>query len=166
MMNSLVRSLAVSSLLASSVALFPLAPLHAQDLSAEIDSASEHVVRAFMDAYGKRDIAGMGAFVSDDISWMAAGIDSIVRPYFRGKVAFDSTLGAQFKQPRTGVWSVKSVTTVGPWLAAHVRSDQTSATGTSATMSLMVFEVRSGRIRRIWQYPPRSSGSNRLPGLP
>ncbi|WP_310570561.1 nuclear transport factor 2 family protein [Gemmatimonas sp.] len=155
-----------SSLLMAACIMLPLSPLRAQNVAETSDSASERVVRAFLDAYAKRDLPAMGKHVADDISWMTAGIDSIVRPYFRGKVAFDSSLRTVFNQPVDGVVSLKSVTTVGPWLAAHWRSERKGPNGTSTTMSLMVFEVRRGQIRRIWQYPPWNHSSFQLPGAP
>ena len=165
-MFKLLRAGLLSAVLAPSITLLPITPLRAQAEAETNDSTSERVVRAFLDAYATRDVPAMGKLVSDDIAWMAAGIDSIVRPYFRGRVAFDSTLGIVFRQPRDGVVSVKSVTTVGPWLAAHWRTEKKGPTGTSITMSLMVFEVRRGHIRRIWQYPPWNHSTFELPGTP
>lgn len=151
-MRTRLRATLFSTFILASFTL-PISALRAQPAAETTDSVSERVVRAFLNAYAKRDLPAMRDLVSDDISWMAAGIDSIVRPYFRGKAGFDSTLALFFRQPQEGVVTVKSVTTVGPWLAAHWRTEKSSPTGTSTMMSLMVFEVRSGRIRRIWQYP-------------
>jgi hypothetical protein len=159
--NEVMRLVARTVLaLLVAVTMAPANSLAAQGRPGTNSVESERVVREFVAALDQHSAERTLALVEDHVVLLATGPDSIMHVGARGKPALGRMLAEQFAGMATIKMTLESVSTVGPWIAAHVRGEQKRPNGMSASMALMVFEVRRGKIQRIWQYPAWVSGSN------
>lgn len=129
--------------------------LHAQ--SSSVDSASILVVRAFASAWQARNLEAVEKLLAERAAIFSAGSDSVVTVAARGKAAVSRMFRSDFMAADAPTVSVRSITTVGPWAAAHMSFTRTVAASSSDVMWLFVFEIRSEKIAQIFIYPARQT---------
>ena len=137
--------------LAAAVAVVVGAAAHAA-AQAPAAAEPERVVRAFVDAFNRHDVPGMLALADTAIVWLSVSGDSVLVET-RGHEALGRGMAAYFRQIPTARSTLEAVTALGPWVSARERAEWRAASGPRAQASLSVYEVREGRVRRVWYYP-------------
>ena len=113
---------------------------------------NEAVVAAFVAAYNRHDVDAMLALADTGIVWLSVAGDS-VQIETRGAAALRRSLAGYFRSVPTARSVLGQVTSVGPWVTVHERAEWQSSSGPRAQTSVAVYEVRDGRVRRVWYYP-------------
>ena len=130
--------------------------LHARALDAQApaaaDTTPERVVRAFTDAFNRHDVPGMLALADSAIVWLSVSGDSVLVET-RGREALARGMAAYFRSIPTARSTLEAVAALGPWVSARERAEWTAASGPRSQASISVYEVRGGRVRRVWYYP-------------
>jgi hypothetical protein len=123
--------------------------------SAEVVPASrpsEDVVGAFVAAYNRHDVDAMLALADTGIVWLSVAGDS-VRVEARGAAALRRSLAGYFRSVPSTRSVLGEMTSVGPWVTVHERAQWQASSGPRAQTAVAVYEVRDGRVRRVWYYP-------------
>jgi hypothetical protein len=135
------------------VALAPAARAQPADAAPpETPAEAEAVVRAFVEAYNRHDVAGMLALADTAVVWLSVAGDSVVVEA-RGAAELARGLEGYFRDVPSAASEVEAVTALGPWVAVRERARWTGEAGPRAQAALSVYEVRDGRVRRVWYYP-------------
>lgn len=116
------------------------------------DTAPAAVVRAYIAAYNAHDIDAVVSFLTPDFTWINVVGDS-VSIEARGPADIRAQLAAYFRELPTARSELEDVTVLGPWVSARERAHWVGARGPRSQASLSVYEVRRGRLRRVWYYP-------------
>jgi hypothetical protein len=114
--------------------------------------SSEDVVAAFVAAYNRHDIDAMLALADTGIVWLSVAGDS-VRVETRGAEALRRSLAGYFRSIPSARSVLGRMTSAGPWVTVHERAEWQSSSGSRAQTAVAVYEVRDGRVRRVWYYP-------------
>lgn len=100
-------------------------------------------------AFNAHDVEGMLACVDDDIQWFSVNGDRI-DVEARGREAFRGAMEAYFTAIPGARSEIESAVVSGAFVSVRERAfwgdDQSQ-------VALGVFEVRHGRILRVWYYP-------------
>ena len=116
------------------------------------DAAAERVVRDFVDAYNRHDVSAMLALTDTAVTWLSIIGDS-VRVETRGAAALRRSMEGYFRSVPTARSTIEALRVVGPWVTVEERAHWTAAAGPRSQAAVAVYEVRDGRIRRVWYYP-------------
>lgn len=116
------------------------------------DTSAAAVVRAYIDAYNAHDVEGVIALLAPDFTWLSVVSDS-VQVEARGQAALRTQLLEYFRAIPTARSELDVLSVVGPWVSARERAHWVAAAGPRSQASLSVYEVRAGRLRRVWYYP-------------
>lgn len=147
------RVVALRACVLCAVALGALSPgmMHGQ-APAIRDTTPEAVVRAFVEAYNKHDLDAMFTFLAPDIVWLSVAGDSVTIEA-RGIGVLREQMASYFGRLTSARSELETIATLGPWVSARERAHWTAASGPRSQASLSVYEVRAGRVRRVWYYP-------------
>lgn len=116
------------------------------------DTSAASVVRAYIDAYNSHDIEKVLSFLAADFVWLSITADS-VSVEARGVAAIRTQLAQYFRTIPTSRSELEEVSALGPWVSARERAHWVGANGPRSQASLSVYEVRGGRLQRVWYYP-------------
>jgi uncharacterized protein (TIGR02246 family) len=119
---------------------------------AAAESGPVATVRSFVDAFNARDLDGMAALVTDDVEWLSVdGRD--VGTETEGKAALRSTMEEYFRSCPSCQSELGQVVATGDRVAAVETARWEGKDGPSSQRSLSIYELRDGRIRRVYYYP-------------
>jgi hypothetical protein len=125
------------------------------------DTTPISVVREYVAAFNAKDLDAMMRVVASEMVWMSVAGDSLT-DVGRGIDAFRRMIAGYFRAVPSARSELSTIDATGPWVTTHERTRwDASKSGGGGQTSLVVYEVRDGRIRHAWFYP-----SLPLPGSP
>jgi ketosteroid isomerase-like protein len=131
-------------------------PARAQDAPprAAADSAvAERTVRAFVEAYNRHDVDALLALADSEVVWLTVSGDT-VGIEARGRAALGESLRGYFRSLPSARSTAEALTVLGPWVTVRERAHWLGRDGVSRSQAaISVYEVRAGRVRRVWYYP-------------
>lgn len=111
------------------------------------------IVREQIDAFNRHDVEAMTARVAPDFVWLAVAGDSVTVEA-RGRDALAEGMRSYFASLPGARSEVEESVVTGPYVAIRERAIWTDRQGEERSrVSLGVYEVRDGLIRRVWYYP-------------
>ncbi len=117
------------------------------------DTTPAAVVREYLRAYNAHDIEATLAVLAPDFVWLSVAGDSVTVEA-RGIAAIRAQLTDYFRALPSARSDVADLTVLGPWVSATELARWTDRAGQlRAQASHSVYEVRGGRLRRVWYYP-------------
>ena len=117
------------------------------------DTTPVAVVREYVAAFNAKDLGAMMGKVASDVVWMSVSGDSLT-DVGRGVDAFRQLIAGYFRAVPSARSELITIDATGPWVTTHERTRwEASPGGVGGQTSLVVYEVRSGLIRRAWFYP-------------
>lgn len=117
------------------------------------DTTPIAVVREYVAAFNAKNLDAMMGAVARDFVWMSVSGDSLT-DVGRGVDAFRQMIAGYFSAVPSARSELLKVDATGPWVTTHERTRWDAAPGdVGGQSSLVVYEVRGGRIRRAWFYP-------------
>ncbi len=117
------------------------------------DTSPTAVVRAYVAAFNAKDLDAMMAHVAPGMVWLNVAGDSTTLGG-RGVDAFRRLLAGYFREVPTAQSELLDVRALGPWVTTHERTRWSTPTaGVGGQSSVVVYEVRAGRVQRAWFYP-------------
>lgn len=117
------------------------------------DTTPVTVVRAYVAAFNAKNLDAMMGRVATDFLWMSVSGDSLT-DVGRGVDAFRQLIAGYFRAVPSARSELLKVDATGPWVTTHERTRWDASPGeVGGQTSLVVYEVRDGRIRRAWFYP-------------
>jgi hypothetical protein len=146
---SLVGAAACGASLRPAPAAAPVAPTLAARTTA---SAEAGIVRRFVDAYNARDLEALLGLAHPDIAWLSVSGDS-VSVETRGAGPLRDAMAAHFASASATRSELEAVDANGPFVSTREVARWTSPRGPRAQASIAVYEVREGRVRRVWYFP-------------
>lgn len=91
--------------------------------------------------------------VASEFVWMSVSGDSLT-DVGRGVDAFRRMIAGYFRAVPSARSELRTIDATGPWVTTHERTRwDASPSGVGGQTSLVVYEVRDGRIRHAWFYP-------------
>jgi len=117
------------------------------------DTTPIAVVREYVAAFNAKNLDAMMGAVARDFVWMSVSGDSLT-DVGRGVDAFRQLIAGYFGAVPSARSELLKVDATGPWVTTHERTRWDAAPGeVGGQSSLVVYEVRDGRLRRAWFYP-------------
>ncbi|MBC7790914.1 MAG: nuclear transport factor 2 family protein [Anaerolineae bacterium] len=113
---------------------------------------AESVVKAFVAAYNRHDVPAMLELVDSSFVWLNLEGDS-VQVETRGPDALKRGMESYFRSIPTAQSTLETISSLGPWVSATERAHWRTSSGARSQAALSVYEVREGRVRRVWYYP-------------
>jgi hypothetical protein len=111
------------------------------------------VVRAYVAAFNAKDLDAMMAQVSPTMVWLNVEGDSVTVGG-RGADAFRRLLASYFREVPNAQSELLDLRALGPWVTTQERTRwSTPSDGAGGQSSVVVYEVRAGRVQRAWYYP-------------
>jgi hypothetical protein len=127
-------------------------PRVASTPAAPAPEPAAQVVAAFVAAYNRHDVPALLALTDSAIVWLTIAGDS-VQVETRGHDQLRASLESYFRSVPTTRSAIDGMTTLGPWVSVRERAHWQGASGPRSQAALAVYEVREGRVRRVWYYP-------------
>ena len=119
--------------------------------AAGVDS-TEHVVRAFVGAFNVQDLPALLALADSSIAWISVLGDSVAIET-RGRAALEASLAAYFRRLPSARSTLEALTVSGPWVTVRERAYWEGSAGPRTQAAVAVYEIRDGRVRRVWYFP-------------
>ena len=117
------------------------------------DTTPISVVREYVAAFNAKDLDAMMSVVASELVWMSVSGDSLT-DVGRGVDAFRRLIAGYFRAVPSARSELIKIDATGPWVTTHERTRwEASPSGVGGQTSLVVYEVRDGRIRHAWFYP-------------
>lgn len=117
------------------------------------DTTPVSVVRAYVTAFNAKDLNAMMGTLASEFVWMSVSGDSLT-DIGRGVDAFRQLIAGYFRAVPSARSELIAIEATGPWVTTHERTRWEAAPGgVGGQTSLVVYEVRDRRIRRVWFYP-------------
>ncbi|MEJ7812027.1 MAG: nuclear transport factor 2 family protein [Gemmatimonadaceae bacterium] len=120
--------------------------------AAQREVPPEQVVRDYLVAYNRHDVPAVLALLDPTVAWLSIEGDS-VRVEARGLDAMRRGLEAYFRNTLDARSVAETMTSLGPWVTVRERAYWRSGRTRRSQAAMSVYEVRNGRIRRVWYYP-------------
>lgn len=116
------------------------------------ETVAELAVLRYVEAFNRHDVAAMIAQVEPNIRWHSLTGDSLVTEA-AGQVALERELTSYFRSFPTVRSMLGVLSSNGPYVAGRelVQWEQNGTRKSQASLS--VYEIRDGRVRRVWYYP-------------
>ena len=134
------------AVLLGTIALGAVAALPAQESSAQDPAA---VVERHRLAYNAHDIDAVMATYSDSVELLRLGI---AIPVLTGRAAMRQTLANVVQAGSHAHFETRHRAVQGPFVIEELELTGTAEDGQPRT-EVLIFEVRGGRIRRVWTVP-------------
>lgn len=131
--------------------LFVLISLSPSPSQAE-PGTEEAVVRNYVAAFNRHDVAATVACVDTAFRWYNVGGDSL-RLTMQGRETQRQGLTRYFAAFPDVVSEIDGVTVNGPWVMVRERVQWTGAKGLGQSIALAVYEVRAKQIQRVYYFP-------------
>jgi hypothetical protein len=109
-------------------------------------------VNALMAAYNAHDVAAMRALWADDIVWFDIDGDRMTASV-RGAAEFETGMQSYFRSFPDVRSTLSGALESGPYLTGVETATWTSGRGMQSQSAPVVYEVREGKIKRVWYYP-------------
>lgn len=127
----------------------------AHGTTAYLSSPEAAVVRSALAAYNTRDAAVLAAHYAEDIAWFGIGADGKQSVEGEGRAAVEQWLTGYFKNTPDVTAELSDLVQTGPHISFRERVSWTAKDGTKRAQSAFgVYEVRDGKIKRAWYFPP------------
>lgn len=127
----------------------------AHGTTAYLASPEAAVVRSALAAYNTRDAAALAAHYAADIAWFGIGADGKQSVEGEGRAAVEKWLTGYFKNTPDVTAELSDLAQTGPHVSFRERVTWTAKDGTKrAQTAFGVYEVRDGKIKRAWYFPP------------
>ncbi len=111
------------------------------------------LVKRQRDAFNRRDIDALTADLADDYAWFQVQDDGTARQAAAGKAEVAGRMQAFFAAvPYVGS-EVDRTFTVGNYIVAEERDTFDTPQGRRTQVTLGVYEIRDGKLRRAWAFP-------------
>ncbi|HWM90277.1 MAG TPA: nuclear transport factor 2 family protein [Thermoanaerobaculia bacterium] len=134
-------------------ALFLVAvPSLAQEAPAAPEPEPQQVVDRFMDAYNRHDVEAMLALAHPDIQWLSVDGERISVEASGHEALRDSMTRYFASLPSAGATLEKTMS-AGPYVSVVERARWKGDKGERSQAALAVYEIREGKVRRVWYYP-------------
>ena len=117
-----------------------------------VPSPESEVVAAYTAAFNAHDVAAMRALMTEDIVWLSIVGDSTIVEA-RGAEELVSGLTAYFADFPNVSSTVKTGDAAGAYIHAHETASWSSDGVRSSQSSLSTYEIRGGRVARVWYFP-------------
>ena len=115
-------------------------------------------VRALTDAFNRHDTDAMRTYWAENIVWYdVAGEKTTV--VATGVAAMDTGMRAYFKSYPDARSTLSRLVENGPWVTGVETAHWTSKGEKRAQASVVVYEIRDAKVRRVWYYPAEQRGS-------
>lgn len=115
-------------------------------------SVEAEVVSEYSAAFNAHDVGAMQALMADDIAWLSLTGDSVlVEAKGAGELA--AGMEAYFGDFPDVQSDVEIVAVVGAYVHAKETASWTRDGVRSSQSSLSTYEVRDGRVKRVWYFP-------------
>lgn len=119
---------------------------------------SAAIVRALTEAFNKHDADAMRVHWSDDIVWYdVAGDETIV--VASGVAAMDAGMRDYFRSFPDARSTLSHLVENGAFVTGVETAHWTSSGAARAQASVVVYEIRDAKVRRVWYYPAEKQGS-------
>ena len=112
----------------------------------------EGVVRALLQAFNDHDVPGMGALVTDSVTWYGVSRGSL-SVEARGRDALLAGMGEYFRALPSARSELLGIEALGPWVTTREMARWTAASESRAQASVAVYEVQDGRVATVWYFP-------------
>ena len=121
-------------------------------------SASEAIVREFVDAYNNQDLTTMLSLCDDSVRWLAIEGDA-VEVITDGKDQLKSALQADFAARRLVFSELIGVAADGGMVTAIEKASRRGQPESLPKCSVSVYKTVAGRITEVWYFPAWNCGS-------
>jgi hypothetical protein len=116
------------------------------------------IIRRQRDAFTNKDVAAMTADLTDDYAWFRISEDGSAVRSANGKAEVAERMNAFFKAvPYVGS-SVERTMAVGNYIVAEEKDSFDTPQGRKVQVTLGVYEIKDGKMRRAWAFPVKSEG--------
>jgi hypothetical protein len=120
-------------------------------LRSEFADAAQ-IVREYVGAFNRHDVAGIMHLADPEVSWLSLAGDSL-HVETSGVTALQRELASYFGSNPTVRSTLGPLAINGPFVATR-ETVRWSRDGVERSQSsLSVYEIRGGRVRRVWYYP-------------
>lgn len=109
------------------------------------------LVEQFVEAFNRHDVPGMRNLVDPDVQWMTIS-GSTISVETNGAEALDRSMRSYFRSCPSCRSVLDGIMEAGNLVTTYERAQWTSGGVPRTQTSLAVYEVRNGRIRRVWYY--------------
>lgn len=109
------------------------------------------IIRSYHAAISRRDLLPLTLYVAPDVEWYSA-VDGERILEVSGREALADMLRAYFSRNLSATWSFDAATTHGAFVAVRERSQWRGANENGERITVCVYELQDGRIRRITQF--------------
>jgi hypothetical protein len=120
--------------------------------SAACAGEARTTVRALTDAFNKHDIDGMRTYWSADLVWYDVDGDQI-SVVAKGVDAMDAGMRDYFKAYPDVRSTLSRLAENGPYVTGVETARWTSKGAAREQSSVVVYEIRDAKVRRVWYYP-------------
>jgi hypothetical protein len=135
------------------VALLILAlPIAVEAQQSAKSSPEKDMLAAYFRAYNAHDLDALMQFIDPEFVWFTVTADKTTTEV-TGVEALRKGLASYFKSLPSSRSDAEVLGENGPWISVRETARWQSASGPRAQSSLSVYEVRNGKIRRVWYYP-------------
>ncbi len=110
------------------------------------------VIDAQLAAFNAHDVNAMVANLAEDFAWFAVDPD-MTRVELRGREEFRRSMKPYFASVSSARAEIEERLSVGRFAAVRERAYWMQGGEEVSQASLAVYEIRDGRIRRVWYYP-------------
>lgn len=115
-------------------------------------TAEEGVVTEYSAAFNAHDVAAMQALMADDITWLSLAGDSVMVDA-TGAEELVAGMDAYFGDFPDVQSEVEIVAVVGAYVHAKETASWSRDGVRSSQSSLSTYEIRDGRVQRVWYFP-------------
>jgi ketosteroid isomerase-like protein len=154
----LLALLALSALLPLGAAAPVVPPRDAEAAraaEAEAEAEAKETVRAFVRASNERDLEGLLGLAHGDVEWLSvAGTEIAVET--RGRLDLAAALEAYYASCPTCSSSLEWIMPAGSRIATLERAGWEADGERRSQVSLAVYELEDGLIRRVYHHPPEA----------
>jgi hypothetical protein len=119
---------------------------------------SSDIVRGLNEAFNRRDVDAMRAYWTTDITWYDVAGDQLSL-VAQGLDAMDAGMKDYFKAYPDTRSELSELIENGPFVTGLETATWTSKSGLRAQSSIVVYEVRDSKVRRVWYYPSEKRGN-------
>ena len=110
------------------------------------------ILRAYLDAFNRHDSDAVAAFCAEDVKWLSVDGDKVA-PETSSRADLQAWLTGYFKSFPTVRSDFLSLEQTGPILSVRERASWENKAGQRvAQQAVGVYEIRDGRIRRVWYF--------------
>lgn len=110
------------------------------------------IVERFLEAFNRHDVEAMLALAHPDVQWLSVDGDKI-SVETAGQAALRDSMKGYFASLPTVRSTFESTLVAGPYVTVVERARWQGKSGERTQAALAVYEVREGKVRRVWYYP-------------